>query len=351
MEQANVPRGEFSPVPSESDSAKPVHKIIVRRVLMLAVTGVGLYLVWPSLVAAFSTWPDLATLDPTWLLAIGLLEASSFFCMWLLLGLVLRTKERFLVSTSQLAGNAAGRILPGGPAVGGALQFQMLRDCGLDAGAIGTGLGVASALITAVLAALPLPAIPPILAGVPVHENLVDAVWIGSALFGVIFVGGAAAPFLDRLVVIAGRLVRWVGRRLHRSRPPAADLPEVLLVKRNEVRQFLGMLWRRALLATAGKVGFDYLALVSAVAAVGVRARPSLILLAFVAAGILGMIPITPGGLGFVEVGLTATLVLAGVPSAQVFLATLAYRLFSYWLPLPAGLVAYNLFRRRYPAR
>jgi len=227
----------------------------------------------------------------------------------------------------------------------------MLRDGGLDAAVIGTGLGVASALATAVLAALPLLAIPPILAGVPVHEDLVDAVWIGSALFGVIFAGGAVALFLDGPVLIAGRVVRWVGRRLRRSRPPAADLPGVLLAKRNEVRQFLGKLWRRALLATAGKVGFDYLALVSAVAAVGVRARPSLILLAFVAAGILSMIPITPGGLGFVEAGLTATLVLAGVPSAQAFLATLAYRLFSYWLPLPAGLVAYNLFRRRYPAR
>ena len=38
---------------------------------------------------------------------------------------------------------------------------------------------------------------------------------------------------------------------------------------------------------------------------------------------------------------------LAGVPGAQATLATLAYRLVSYWLPIAAGPVAYGLYRRR----
>jgi uncharacterized membrane protein YbhN (UPF0104 family) len=40
-------------------------------------------------------------------------------------------------------------------------------------------------------------------------------------------------------------------------------------------------------------------------------------------------------------------LVLAGVPVAQATLATFAYRLASYWLPLAAGPVAYTVYRRR----
>jgi uncharacterized protein (TIRG00374 family) len=60
------------------------------------------------------------------------------------------------------------------------------------------------------------------------------------------------------------------------------------------------------------------------------------------------MIPLTPGGLGFVEAGLTATLTLAGVNAADAVLATLAYRLVSYWLPLMVGPFAYLLHRRRY---
>ena len=42
-------------------------------------------------------------------------------------------------------------------------------------------------------------------------------------------------------------------------------------------------------------------------------------------------------------------LALAGVPAGKAVLATLAYRLFAYWLQLPAGLVGFILHRRRYP--
>ena len=61
----------------------------------------------------------------------------------------------------------------------------------------------------------------------------------------------------------------------------------------------------------------------------------------------LAQIPITPGGLGVVEAGLTGSLALIGVPPAAAAVATLAYRLVSYWLALPAGGVAWLLHRRR----
>src|SRR5207237_343914 len=53
-----------------------------------------------------------------------------------------------------------------------------------------------------------------------------------------------------------------------------------------------------------------------------------------------GVVPVRPGGRGFVEAGRTGTLTLAGIPAAKAVLATLAYRLVSYWLPLLAGPVA-----------
>jgi uncharacterized membrane protein YbhN (UPF0104 family) len=49
-----------------------------------------------------------------------------------------------------------------------------------------------------------------------------------------------------------------------------------------------------------------------------------------------------------VEASLTGLLVLADVDSSHAALATLAYRIASYWLPLLAGPVAYGLFRIRY---
>jgi uncharacterized membrane protein YbhN (UPF0104 family) len=48
-----------------------------------------------------------------------------------------------------------------------------------------------------------------------------------------------------------------------------------------------------------------------------------------------------------VEAGLTGLLVLAEVNSSQAVLATLTYRIASYWVPLCAGPIAYGLFRFR----
>ncbi len=96
-------------------------------------------------------------------------------------------------------------------------------------------------------------------------------------------------------------------------------------------------------MASFGKWGFDFLALVMAVRGVGHDDTSSLLLLAFVTASLLGRIPFTPGGLGFVEAGLTGTLTLAGLSPGDAATATLAYRLVSYWLPIPFGAVAYGL--------
>ena len=102
-------------------------------------------------------------------------------------------------------------------------------------------------------------------------------------------------------------------------------------------------------MSAAGATALDFLALLCALRAVGAQPQPSLVLLAFASAGLLALIPLTPGGLGFVEAGLVGTLTLAGVSAPKALVATLAYRLASYWLPIPAGGIAYLLFRRRYP--
>src|SRR5207247_1461578 len=82
-------------------------------------------------------------------------------------------------------------------------------------------------------------------------------------------------------------------------------------------RATLGERWGQAILRSVGNVLFDYLALLAALVASGARPKASLVLLAYVSAVVLGLIPITPGGLGFVEAGLAATLVLGGVAAAE----------------------------------
>ncbi len=64
-----------------------------------------------------------------------------------------------------------------------------------------------------------------------------------------------------------------------------------------------------------------------ALRAVGGQPRPSLVLLAYAATQLLALIPLTPGGLGFVEAGLVGTVTLAGVTLQDALVATLLYRL------------------------
>ncbi len=61
---------------------------------------------------------------------------------------------------------------------------------------------------------------------------------------------------------------------------------------------------------------------------------------AWALARILGAIPITPGGVGFVELGLTGALVAFGATNAEAVAATLIYRFLTILPTLVAGLLA-----------
>ena len=64
-------------------------------------------------------------------------------------------------------------------------------------------------------------------------------------------------------------------------------------------------------------------------------------LVAYGLANVLAVLPISPGGLGVVEAVLIPTLIGFGVPAAEAAVGVVAYRLISFWLPIPVGAVAY----------
>lgn len=321
---------------------------VLGRLFALAIAAVGLYVVWPRLLDVFSAWPDLQSVNPAWFGVLALLEAASFLCAWALIRLALQRRGWFRVATSQLAGNSVSRVVPGGAAAGGALQFRMLVNSGVAGAKVAAGLAAASLISTGTLFALPVLTVPAMIWGAPVDRELKRTALVGLGLFALMAAVGAVLLTTDRPLRLVGRSVQRLINAVKRSSMPTTDLPERLIRERNLVREVLGSKWWLALLAAVGNWAFDFLALLAALVAVGARPRPSLVLLAYVVAAVLGMIPITPGGLGFVEAGLAATLVLAGVSAGDAAVATLAYRLVSYWLPLPAGLVGYLLYRRAY---
>ena len=71
------------------------------------------------------------------------------------------------------------------------------------------------------------------------------------------------------------------------------------------------------------------------------------VLAAFAFVRLLSAVPVTPGGLGVVELGLTAALG-SGLPDAaknQVAAAVLVYRFLTWFAPVPLGIVAWLFWR------
>jgi uncharacterized protein (TIRG00374 family) len=333
----------------EQDVATPLPwRSILKKSVMVVVGGITIYLVFPSLAAVFDAFPKLTSLDPIWFSFALLLQVAHFVCTISLQRIALRTKAWFSVTTSQLSGNAISLIVPGGAAFGAATQFRMLAAAGNDPATAVAGLTTFSLLGIGGLLALPIFVLPAIIAGTPIANGLLHAALLGLAAF-VLFAGfGALVLTLDGPLRWAGRVIQAARNRLKRKAEPMAGLSDRLVFERNRIRDVLGRRWKAALLLSSGRLAFDFGTLLATIRATGVKPNPSLVLLAYAVAGLLALIPITPGGLGIVEAGLSALLILAGVPGVDAVVATLAYRIISYWLPILVGPFAYFAFRLRY---
>lgn len=321
----------------------------VWRLVFLLVAAIALYGLAPQIVSVWAELPQLVGVTWWWFPALFLLEAASLACLWWLIRIALPNVSWFVASTAQMSGNAVSKTVPGGAPMGAALQYRMLGVAGIDPGPAATALGATGLLSAWVLFGLPFVALLLSLVGSPVPEGMVPVAVAGAAIFLIMFGIGIAIVKSDGIVDVIGRPVeranRWIMAKLGRE----GGITVVSLhEQRAEMMRTLGGNFRNALTAAIGNWVLDYLVLVAALIAVGAEPRLSLVLLAYAVAAVLAMIPITPGGLGFVEAGLTAMLALAGISSSDALLATLAYRLYSYWLPLPAGLTAYLIFRHKF---
>jgi uncharacterized membrane protein YbhN (UPF0104 family) len=329
-------------------STAPTWRVMLRRGIALLLAGLGIYLVLPGLTRVLASWPRLEKLNPVWLAVAVVAEIGSFTCYFGLERLVLRTKAWFSVVTAGLSGNAISLSVPGGAAAGAAVQYEMLGGAGFDTDSTIAGLSAISLINVGALLALPLFALPAMLAGIPVRPGLAHAAELGAGGFVLLAIAVAAALHWDWPLVAAGRALQWLRNRVVRHRPPLTGLDKRLLADRDSVKKVLGPKRLQATGLTIGRVGLDFGCLLAALTATGSHPQPSLVLLAYAAANILELIPVTPGGLGLVEASLASLLVLAGVPASAAFVATLAYRLASYWLPLASGLPAYALYRHRF---
>lgn len=319
----------------------------LRRGVAVVVAGLALYVALPALTRTWASWPRLSALRPWWLVLVVVAEAASFACAIALLRLVTRGARWLAVTTALLVGNAVTNTVPGGDAVGAGVTFRILAAAGVGRDQVAGGLAASSILNVAGLLVLPIFALPALVGGA-VNPDLAHAAELG-------LVGCALILSLGAVLLTTDAPLRWLGgalgslvRRVRPRHPGPGDLSQRFLAQRDVLREDLGRHWWQALASIAGRVGFDFASLLAALRATGARPHPSIVLVAYAATAVIALVPLTPGGLGIVEASLGGLLVLAGVPSSQAIVATLAYRLGSYWLPLVAGAVTYLGFRRRF---
>jgi uncharacterized protein (TIRG00374 family) len=327
----------------------PLWKTVAVRSLFLLAALVVLYFLWPKLVDFLSSAEDLSGIYWYWFILMAVLMTGAFAAAWELTHIAVPDISRFLAATSQLVSNALAKVIPGGVVAAGATYFQMLSASGVPRPQAAVALAAVSFISNLVLFSLPGVALVVAAISSPIPQDLLPVALAGAALFVLMFSAVFLIVKYDKPLLIVGGIIEkvgmWIGARLHKQWELSAT---GLLANRNDVVKALGKRWPKALAAAVANWMLDYMVLFVALYAVGAEPRASLVLVAFAGSAVLGMIPLTPGGLGFVEVGLTFMLTAAGIPAPDAALATLAYRLFQFWLPIPAGAVAYFVFKRKY---
>jgi uncharacterized protein (TIRG00374 family) len=317
-------------------------------------TAIGLYVVFPGLLTLFGSWPRLRDVSFWWFVLVVALVVGSMASLWWLTRLALQQRDGpeghvstvswSTAASAHLAGNAAGKVVPGGPATAGVVQARLLIQSGQPAAAVASAITAMGLLTTGVLLMLPVLTVPALLIGPP-HARRLELGLVTSLVVGVVMVALSIAILVwTPFVMMVGRLS---GRVLHlvKHTNTAESATDVLLASRDRVAASFAGCRTRAVIAAAGNRMFDYAALVAALAALGAHARAADVLMAYAVAQALALIPITPGGLGFVESGLTTLLVLVGVTADQAVVATLLYRLIAFWMPIPLGALAWAGWR------
>jgi uncharacterized protein (TIRG00374 family) len=314
------------------------------QLAILVVGVVSLIVLAPVMGEVYSSLPTVIHASSGWVLLAIVCTTAGFVSSWSLQRLTLRAPRWYDVAGPQLAGNAASNVLPLGSAFGPVIQLRMLTRNRINLTRAVTGLTISGMLST--LAGLVLFPLLVLLPGGDAANSDVDTVARGGVIALLI-----CLP-LVLVVLRSDRPMKWVARTVHktvrripRCRPPA-DLAERIVAERDSVRASLRHHKGLAVVSAAGRTLGDYFALYASLLAVGLHPSPTIVLVAFVAANAAGMIPFTPGGVGFVEAGLSGTLILTGAQEEQALAAVAIYRLISCWLPVLAGTVAYLTSRR-----
>ncbi len=278
---------------------------------------------WIAVAATIASVPRLSVLALLALWAAGLL-AHTVTLSAALPGLGHR--RALLLS---LTGSAVANVLPLGGAAGVALNYRMTRRWGFTAAAFASYTVLTNLCDVLVKLFLPVLVVPLLLVGLPIGPGLRHVV--AAAVVALPLVGALAA-----LLIAHPRLAGRLGARVERVREHVADL--------------VATAWHRLALGMVAYTTLLFVLLAACLSVAGAGVPLDVVLLGFCVERLATLAGLTPGGLGLVEVGLAAALLLApGADASGVATGALLYRALTFGLEIPVGglLLAGWTWRRR----
>jgi uncharacterized protein (TIRG00374 family) len=318
------------------------------------VVGAVFVFVLPRIANYRDVWDvvkDLSWQDGVFLAGATVLNIATFPPPWMvaLPGLGYR---RALALTQ--ASTALAMVSPAGAAVGMAGSYSMLRSWEFQGRPVALAVAVTGIWNQFANLAFPVVALALLTAEGQDHPALRTTAIVGVAILVVTLAGFAfalsSAARARRIGDLVSRLARRAGKILRRS--PVEWTGEGLVRFRASALGLLRRRWHLLTLTTLVGHLTVFLLLLVCLRAVGVGASEISWVEAFAAwalVRILGALPLTPGGVGIVELGLSGALVAFGAPNADAVAATLLYRALTVLPTLALGMLAAATWRTYRP--
>jgi uncharacterized protein (TIRG00374 family) len=343
---------QLNPAGAEPPARHATIKRLLQWVLSLAVVLAIFLGALPRIADYADVWAtirDMSGFEVAALLLIGFGNLASY---WLVLTAVLPGLTIPQAGTANQASTAVANAIPAGGALGVGLTYAMYSSWGFSGGDVTRSVIVSGIWNNFVKLGLP----PLALALLAFTEDVGSALVI-AAVVGVVFLVGMITGFalvlrskrLDRVVGDwLGRLASWVRGRFGRA--PVTTWGAAAVSFRITTNDLLAAGWKRLTVTTVVSHLSLYLVLLAALRSVGVsEAEVSWIrvLAAFAFVRLISALPITPGGLGVVELGYTAALAIGldDPTKAKIVAAVLVFRFITYFLPIPLGAASYLYWR------
>ncbi|MDJ0953699.1 MAG: lysylphosphatidylglycerol synthase transmembrane domain-containing protein [Acidimicrobiia bacterium] len=337
----------------QAEKTTSTAKRVIQSVVSITIV-VGIFVgVMPQFADYDEVWKTIRSL--TWLesTSLALVAFWNLATYWFVLVAALpglRLREAAVVNQ---ASTAVSNSLPGGGAIGVAVTLAMLTSWGFRISAI-----TRSAVVTGIWNNFVKLGMPIVALGLLAIERDVSNAWLSASAVGIVALVGAVVVLgltlrSDRLArsvgAWLGRVVSWV-RRLFRK-PPVSGWDDRASAFRTDTIGLLQHRWLQLTLATLLSHLSLYAVLLITLRHVGVSQEELSwiqVLAAFAFVRLISALPVTPGGVGVVELGYTAamTIGLDAITSAQVVAAILVFRVITYALPIPLGAASYVIWRR-----